>query len=482
MLRLRLVVVLLVGVASCNENNNLYCPSGPNATNTACLDGPPADTSTDAGSDTGTGIDAAVTCTANAACSAVPGSPVCDLSLTPPECVHCTAADHALCTGTTPACTAHTCVACSVDADCDTGSLCLPTGACAGPSETIHAVSSGGSTDSTTCGGTGAGSACTLTAALAAVTATKNVIKLDDAGPYKADSNGFIAATNVTILAHGATLTRNDPGPILSINSAVAVTIVDGTLQTANGTGGDGISCNGGTLNVIGTTIKTCDESAIDATNCSVAVSKADFNNNSKRNPAIAGLYPGINVSGGSITLSRSVITATPGGGIIVGNNAKFIIVGNAFLANGDAASLNSGGISIATTPNSDNRLDFNTVSANKSQDGVAPGVRCVVAGFVAKNNIISNNIGTPPVDGGCKYAYSDIIPTVPTANDGGMNISTDPMLIDPTMDFHLQSTSMARGHADPNADLSGIALRDIDGDLRAAPADIGADQFVPTP
>ena len=472
MLRTSLVFALMIGLAGCKEPNHLYCPSGANATKTACNEPPDSG----AGSDAGTGTDAPVTCTANAACSGLPDSPVCDLALTPHECVHCTAHDHDLCTGTTPACAAHSCVACSIDTDCDTGGLCPPTGACAGPGETIHAVSNNGSMDIATCGGTA--TPCTLSAALAAVNATKHVIKLDDAGPYKPDSNGFVAAADVTILAHGATLTRSDPGPILAINGAVAVTIVDGTIATANI--GDGISCNGGTLNVTGTTITMCDESAIDATNCSVTVSRANFSSNSQRNTGI-GLYPGINISGGSIALSRSVVSATKGGGMVV-NNAQFIIVGNAFLANGDPASLNSGGITIATTPNADNRLDFNTVSANKSQDGVAPGVRCVVAGFVAKNNIIANNVGTQQVDSGCKYAYSDISPTVPLANNGGMNTDADPMLVNPTTDFHLQAASAARGLADPGANPTGVALRDIDGDVRASPADIGADQFVPPP
>jgi hypothetical protein len=61
----------------------------------------------------------------------------------------------------------------------------------------------------------------------------------------------------------------------------------------------------------------------------------------------------------------------------------------------------------------------------------------------------------------------------------GTANIASDPLLVDPSKgDLHIQSTSPARRGADPASDLTGIASRDIDGNLRGTPADIGAYVF----
>jgi hypothetical protein len=48
------------------------------------------------------------------------------------------------------------------------------------------------------------------------------------------------------------------------------------------------------------------------------------------------------------------------------------------------------------------------------------------------------------------------------------------------TGDLHISATSPARGAADPASDLTGIAARDIDGDARTSPADLGADEVAP--
>jgi hypothetical protein len=58
-------------------------------------------------------------------------------------------------------------------------------------------------------------------------------------------------------------------------------------------------------------------------------------------------------------------------------------------------------------------------------------------------------------------------------------NSSIDPQFVNTTIgDLHLRANSPARRNADPNSDLSGPAARDIDGDLRITPADVGADQI----
>ena len=111
--------------------------------------------------------------------------------------------------------------------------MCMPTGGCADPNSIIHAISSGGSNMST-CGSMS--NACNLDTALTLATSGRNVIKLDDAASYTSETDGLVvdtdAAIGLTIDAHGATLHRNNDGPILTINGGKAATIL-GVLSRA---------------------------------------------------------------------------------------------------------------------------------------------------------------------------------------------------------------------------------------------------------
>jgi hypothetical protein len=79
-------------------------------------------------------------------------------------------------------------------------------------------------------------------------------------------------------------------------------------------------------------------------------------------------------------------------------------------------------------------------------------------------------------VGGTCMHAYSIARPgTVPS---GTGNSSMDPLFQNTTMgDLHVKAGSPALGAADPASNLTGPAERDIDGDVRSNPADIGADE-----
>jgi hypothetical protein len=187
----------------------------------------------------------------------------------------------------------------------------------------------------------------------------------------------------------------------------------------------------------------------------------------------------GISSSLGAVTVAQSTIGGNQGGGVSI-TNGTFIIVGNVFFNNGGNTTL-VGGISIGTAANAANRLDFNSFALNTSQDGISPAVQCVAGVFTAKNNIMSGNRtptpGTNQTGGTCMHAYSIIQPgTIPP---GTQNSGSDPLFADPAKgDLHLQSISPARRAADPGSDLAGVASRDIDGNVRVAPADIGAYQF----
>ena len=303
------------------------------------------------------------------------------------------------------------------------------------------------------CGGIA--NACTLDRALTEVTAVKNVIKLDTPAPTIYLTNGLTVATDVTIDARNAVIQRSTAGATLTISAGRTATIFGGTIGDPTGGRHDGedITCNSGaTLTVNGTNIFNMDKLAINAV-------------------------------GTSVTLLRSSLFANKGGGISV-TSGTFVIVGNIFSANGDASSP-TGGVLINTSSDPVNRIEFNTIEGNHASiGGNAPGVHCIAGSdLIARNNIIwnnNNNTGAQ-VGGTCKHAYSDIgVMSVGAANDGGNNLNVDPQFIS-FLNPHLQPGSLVIKEADPAAKLDAAAAKDLDGDLRIAPADIGADQ-VPRP
>jgi len=185
----------------------------------------------------------------------------------------------------------------------------------------------------------------------------------------------------------------------------------------------------------------------------------------------------GILATGGSLTISQSTISDNDGGGISM-TNGTFVIVGNVFFRNG-AQGGNVGGVAISTTQNEMNRLEFNSFRRNQTQNGIGAAIQCAAGTFTARNNIMSEN-GTvsnlEQVGGACAHAYSIARPgTVPP----GMNNSAiDPLFENATTgDLHLKAGSPALRGADPASSLTGVAERDIDGDLRTSPADLGADE-----
>jgi len=386
-------------------------------------------------------------CKADDNCLDKANFPACDTAADGGKCFKCTASSHALCTGETPHCDNHECVACVDDNDCDAGAgVCLPSGGCAVPNSIIHAIVNGAGGS---CGGTT--TPCSLDAALIIAKTGPKIIKLDVPETYTSATNFVVDvdAPGVTIDARNAILHRSGSGPVFTINDSKGMTILGGTIESATGSGADGIRCNtNATLGVYGTTIQT----------------NAEF---------------GINSTGCAVTLSRSTIMSNRRGGISV-TNAKFEIVGNIILGNGDATSTNA---SVTISPNADaaiSRLEFNTIANNATTMGiVTAGVDCKTStGFTASHNIIWNNsIGgnastAPQVGNNCMHVSSAI---GPTAAPGTGNISDPPLL---STDGHLGAGSPAIKKVETGADLSGLASRDIDGDRRIAPADLGADQL----
>jgi hypothetical protein len=398
-------------------------------------------------------------------CAGFPAFPFCDLTANGGACVECTATHHELCVNTRPRCDgeARMCVACIDDGDCGDRGVCMLSGDCAAESRIIHAKVSG----STTAGCGAINVECSLPTALMEVGPGRDVIRLDEAGPY---IDALIVGVDVTIDARPAILRRGNDGPILFVNNHNTVTILGGTFEGATGSSGDAIQCtNLSTLTVDGTMMTMNAESAIDSDNCSITVTRANILNNTQA---------GIDISDGAITVSRSMLAMNGGGGLRDGK-ATFVIVGNLFLGNGKS-NAGFGGVNVATTKNG-SRFEFNTIVGNQSQAAVAAGVQCTaMAGFMAQNNIIWNNNGPTGIEvsGGCLHDYSDIGPNpVPVVLDGMHNKNADPMFMDADTDLRPRPGSIVQRAANPEADLSGIASKDLAGKLRTAPADIGAYQ-----
>lgn len=382
------------------------------------------------------------TCTGDIDCTD-PSASVCDVTGTK-ACVQCTTTEATACTSTTPVCgDDHACRACTAHSDCTASLACLPDGSC-GTADNVAYVDPAG-TDNATCA---KDTPCIKLSA--AIATNKPYVKLHGS----TDDAVSVDSHNVTLLADpGAQLTSTKNGLLLEVKGSSQVAIYDLEITGASGASGFGISLPPGNT-------------------ASLELHRAKVTSN------VAG---GISASGGSLTVVQSTIGGNQGGGISV-TNSTFTIVANFFFNNGSNTSL-VGGVAAGISASTTSRLDFNTFSLNTTIDGVGPAIDCR-GNFTASNNVMSNNRSATQVaqtGGTCAHTYSMFSPdpknpTQPPPGTG--NLVGDPLFVDPNKgDLHIQSTSKARHAADPAADLTGIASHDIDGDLRVAPADIGADQ-----
>jgi hypothetical protein len=441
-LRIPVLLVVLLLAPACKTRDAYYCEGAPN--NNCLLS------------------DADLTCSRSSEC---PGDrPVCDVGGAG-ICVQCTPAEREACGPSTPACRDNTCQACVAHTECDSGA-CLPDGSC-GDAGQVAYVQAGGTGASPCAQGAPCG---TLQQG---VDSNRPYIKVAMGTLVGADVT-TIGGRAVTILADpGAKLDRTGDGRILLVRSAGAnVSIYDLEITGQTGPADEAIQLepNGGTpvLSLVRVKVTGNQGRGISSTGGSLTVSQSTLSGNQGG---------GITASGSSLTVSQSTISGNAGGGISM-MSGTFSIVGNVFFANGTLMGP-VGGVSISTAQDAANRLEFNSFHGNQTQLGVGSAIQCVAGTFTARNNIMSQN-GTitnmEQVGGPCTHTYSIVRPgTVPP---GAGNSSMDPMFVNSTTgDLHLKPGSPALGAADPSSDLTGPAARDIDGDMRTHPADIGADE-----
>jgi hypothetical protein len=390
--------------------------------------------------------DAAVgpmTCMNDQQCSGDPNTPVCDLGAGGTNtCVMCTATDHALCMGTMPACIDNTCQKCTMHAQCDSA-VCLPDGSCA-DSTMVAYVQEGGTgsppcTKDLPCG--------TLDNGLKS---NKPTVKMS--GTVADNMMTVVNGQAVTIVSDpGAKLSRSNPGIILQVeNDGAVVKIYNLEITLGTGLGNPAISIPvGGSPQLI------------------LQQVTVDLNQG-----------VGINVSAGTLTISRSTVSGNSGGGISI-NGSQYDIT-NSFITGNGGTMTGLGGMEFSNIAiAAGNRFEFNTITANNAAANIDSGIVCnsIVVPLSFSDNIIYGNFtsGAAQQFGGtnCSATYSDI---GPMAFTGTGNINQDPEFTNPASgDYHIQPGSPAENAADPAATLS----VDFDGDTRpqGGRSDMGADE-----
>jgi hypothetical protein len=385
------------------------------------------------------------TCTSNAVCKAPTG--VCDTRGSM-MCVQCVAPDQvSACGGTTPACGAdHVCRACARHDDCPLSRACLPDGSCAGEADVAYVDSLGISNASCT-------KLSPCNQVMNALGTSRPYVKLRGT----IDEAVLINDRSVTFLAEpGATLTRASTGVILKVDGTSVVRIYDLSIADGLGAGGIGISLPPGN-------------------SASLELRRVTLTNNAGG---------GISTVGGSLTVSQSTISGNTGGGISI-SKAQFDVTNSFIVNNGGPLSV-IGGVDITQISDAGtHRLDFNTITGNVGTMTVNAGVNCstITVPLTFDSNIIFGNTvtgGGKQVGGDmmCTASYSDVGPD-PAPGTG--NINADPLFVDRAHgDFHLMTSSPAKGAADPGASLGD----DYDGDVRPQPTggrrDMGADEVTP--
>ncbi len=228
---------------------------------------------------------------------------------------------------------------------------------------------------------------------------------------------------------------------------AVTLTLENVTVRDADGIN-NGVSCAGGALNLVRTTVTNNGGIGVVADTCPVTMDRSRVSEN---------LRGGVSLTSSGYTITNS-----------------FIVDNGRTTAGGSAM----GGVLIANPPGGGpTRFDNNTLTGNVAGGGApSAGIICPFAGSAVPlvNNIVWANGGGVQTAGMCTITNSD----VQGIGAGGGNINMDPLFFNAAgADYHITATSPCR-NAGNNA---GATDHDFDGDPRPRPSmtnvDMGADE-----
>lgn len=455
--RLLVVVALVAAASACRELNDRYCAAHP--MDQDCVAGP-----------------GPVGCQSNLDCSGE--EPVCRLDRQ--VCVLCTADEHCATEIAAPRCDTDTneCVQCTVNSDCPSNA-CVD-GACAAEGDVVY-VGGTGASDAEDC--SKARPCLTFQQALA-VLSGRRFIKAT--GTITSAADIVIEGRILTIVGDAGTIVRRtNAGTAIDVRGMVTVALIGLDIQRADGNGGgvvfDGVA--GARLAIKRTTVRNQRGSGIAQSEGTLEISDSRVSGNTAAGVAVTGGIVAIersmidgNQSTGIVASTRdqvriqsSIIAQNVGatGGVIVSGSQDLAISNCIITANGTAFS-GTGGLRLASAVG---EVSFNTIAANSAAVlGGAAGVRCDAGAPAVANSILSDAV----MD--CTVSYS----LGPSLGAGPGNQSGDPMFItvenplDPQY-YRISSTSAARDRADPEAAL----VLDIDAQPRAAPKDMGADEYL---
>jgi hypothetical protein len=362
------------------------------------------------------------------------GEQICKL----PEgiCVDCTMAQD--CGGDQPVCADDQCRACANHTECSS-ELCLPSGACADPSEISYVQANG------------TGSQCTQSAPCA---------ELNDARPL---NRRFIKIQGVEAIASGSIqrldfdvsvfgdpgskISRTSGGDVLEVRlSSTVVAIHDVEITGGSGTASAGVVVADGELTLENVVIS----------------------NHAGR---------GVSLQNGdaSLVMRRCVVAYNATGGANLQNGS--IDITNTIFARNGAPGTNSGGVVLDVSVGS--VFAFNTIADNVSLTDTNAGVNCINP-IVASNNLVAGNQSSAA----CTFTFSMFdnsmqAPPPGTGNlSGASNFRSTDSLATSAGFYRINGGSGAIDKADPASTLA----TDIDGQARpdGSARDIGADEHVP--
>ena len=328
-----------------------------------------------------------------------------------------------------PVCQANACRGCLVDAECPASNVCLSDGSCAASARVLYAAQTG---TGTTCS---EAAPCAFDQAVAAVTATADVIKL---APGTYDRPAQLAITkNMIVTGEGATFhgTAMTSFTLMFDITSVAVTFMRVHFDL-NGMFGAECVMNG-----------------------ELHLDRVVMTN------GVAGAYS----SACKFSIDRSSIDAVTFYGLYLINST--VDVTNTFVTNSGASS--QGGIVIN---GSTGVVEHVTLSGNTAAMAGGQAIRCTDGNVAIRSSVVFGN-AAPAIEDACLVGHSVIDPGYAGAGTG--NVQMDPLFVAPaTHDYHIQVGSPAVGLADPASQLT----HDYDGDPRPNPvgsmADSGADEI----